>query len=380
METQRPDSARTLEAWRRVASTGELVSELLRESIYRAWKRCQAAGTSPHTMIAKRLDPVALEALLERERDLIEAAKPYMHALSRAAGSELHAAMLADADGVVLDLVGHREHIEREGFPLPGSKLSEDLAGANGIGTSLAEGGYVELVGPEHFIEGFHIYTCQGVPIHAPEGQRIVGVLSLSVRRLEAAERVREILVCAAHGIEAELTRRRLEADLGRLLEEEHALEQLRQDVMQLHAAARLRLDHAARIATREDASHLAISAADLARRFRVRSELWRDLAFEDHGAPRPLELQQRLGELVELLGTEASTRGVRLVVAPHEPLRVSADARALSRELFRVITRALGDAARGDVIELALASPTAVTVTNGRKTAGVRLKSLEPS
>lgn len=355
--------------------------ELLREPIYRAWKRCQVAGTSPHTMIAMRLDPVALEALLERERDLIEAAKPYMHALSRAAGSELHAAMLGDADGIVLDLVGHREHIEREGFPLPGSKLSEDLAGANGIGTSLAEGGYVELVGPEHFIEGFHIYTCQGVPIHAPEGQKIVGVLSLSVRRLEAAERVREILVCAAHGIEAELTRRRLEADLGRLLEEEHgALEHLRQDVMQLHAAARLRLDHAARIATREDPSQLAISAADLARRFRVRSELWRDLAFEDHGAPRPLDLQQRLGELVELLGTEASVRGVRLVVAAHEPLRVSADARALSRELFRVITRALGDAARGDVIELGLASPSAVRVTIGRKTAGVRLKSLEPS
>ncbi len=358
MDSRAPNASRTLEAWRQYAELGKLSPELLREHILRAWTRCDAAGASPRTMIAKRLGPDELDALLEHERELVEAAKPYMHALSRAAGDELHAAMLGDAHGVVLDVVGHAEHIGAPGFPGPGSTLSEALAGANGIGSPLAEGDYLEIVGPEHFIEGFHGYTCQGLPLRGADGEQVLGVLSLSVRRIEAAERVREILICAANGIEAELIRRRLEIDLTALLDSAGGLATLHQDILQLQSAARLRLDRAARTAsdTRfEDATRLALSGAQLARRFRTQSELWRELALEDVSSPRPLDLQKRLVELVELLATEASMRSVRLEVVAREPLLVVADTRALSRELFRAIMRALGQAATGATLAVRL-------------------------
>jgi len=84
-------------------------------------------------------------------------------------------------------------------------------------GHPLAEDGYVEIVGPEHFIAGFQQVTCQGIPLRDGAGQ-VVGALSTSVRRHEVSRRLHDMLLCAAHGIEAELLRASLEVRLADLL------------------------------------------------------------------------------------------------------------------------------------------------------------------
>lgn len=205
-----PDRARTLAAWRAFVATGQIPRGELREHIDRAWRRAHAAGCRPDMPRAERLDPLETAQLLEREADLIAAARPYMSALSRAAGDARHAAMLADRDVVLLDVIGDEATVHDPDFPCPGSRMSEPFAGSNGLGTPIAEGRYVELEGPEHFIEGFHAFTCQGTPLRGADGE-LAGVLSTSVRSTSASERLREIMLCAAHGIEAELLRRRLE-------------------------------------------------------------------------------------------------------------------------------------------------------------------------
>jgi sigma-54 dependent transcriptional regulator, acetoin dehydrogenase operon transcriptional activator AcoR len=342
------------EAWRRYASTGALAHKLLRAPVYRAWERSHLQGANPRLPRAEALSPLDTEQLLQRQQAMLHAAHPFLRALSAAAGGERHAAMLSDSQAVVLEVLGDEASVHGpERVPGPGALLSEAVCGANGLGTPLAEGSYVELVGPEHFIQGFHLFTCQGIPLRAPGGE-VAGVLSTSVRRPDASGRLREILLCAAHGIEAELLRERLERDLKRVLEaapdEAGSLERLRQDVMQAQATARVRLLSAARVVARslpqQDLRlvHEATLAIDT---FRRRAELWRMLASEEQQPPRSVDLQECLRDLVDLLETELRVRQARLQVEG-ESTPLLADPHRLYQQLFRGLMQALEHAGEG--------------------------------
>lgn len=352
---ENPENQYAWHAHRRYLSTGALRPELLREPVFRAWERCHAQGTSARQARAVHLADAEIERLLTQQRGFMVAARPYLQALSQAAAAERHAAMLGDSRGVVLDVIGDPQSVcGPERVPSPGSLLSEAVSGANGIGTPLAEGGYIELVGAEHFIEGFHLFTCQGVPIRTPDGA-IAGIISISMRRTEAARRLHELLVCAAHGIEAELIRERLDEDVRRLIaaggrDDEPLLENLRQDLVQAQATARLEVALAARDLARDRLAYAARLLA-LAQRsiaiFERQSALWRDLAATDPGPLRVVDLAVLLANLAALLQTEAATVEVTVEVVEGEPLSVVVDPLQLSRALLRAFLRAF-EAARG--------------------------------
>jgi len=356
----RPNARITNEVWRHYVAARTLPDDVLRGPVDRAWRRCDLAGASPLAMNAQELPPLQAQALLQERSDLIEASRPYMHALSQAAGPERHAAMLGDDNAVVLDVVGDAESVHgRQRVPGPGAVLSESHAGANGIGSPLAEGGYIELIGPEHFIEGFHLFTCQGVPINGPDG-KTAGVLSTSVRRIEVSDRMREILYCAAKGIEAELMRRRLMADVAQLLASNNdgkLLEELEQDVVQLQGAARLRLEKAvllARSERQDDAVRLLATATELMRRFQQRSQLWREIASSDIGPPQYLDFAMYLQDIAALLTTESSVRGIELQLhGTDAPMMVFADSRDLRRRIFRAFLHAFEGSSAGRTLRI---------------------------
>lgn len=352
----------TRDVWRHYAVTKTLPDSVLREPIYRAWRRCDAVGASPFVMHARELSPTQAQGLFKQESDLIEAARPYMQALSQAAGSERHAAMLGDRNAAVLDVIGDEESVHgKQRVPGPGALLAEAQAGANGIGSPLAEGGYIELVGPEHFIEGFHPFTCQGLPLYGPEGET-AGVLSTSVRRVEASQRIREILICAAHGIEAELMRRRLSTDLKNLFaaedDEARLLDKLQQDIVQLQGAARLRLETAIRLARhdrRPAALRLVEAATDLIRRFQEQSRLWREIATSAPSAPQPVDLVAQTEAVSALLATEAAVRGLDVEVRHAGPVQVHADPRDVRRRLFKAFLNAFASSPRKSTLRVEL-------------------------
>ena len=358
-----PETELTRQAHQRYVSTGHLSAEHLREPVFRAWERCHELGASPRRMRAVQLQVQEAERLLQREQRILLAARPYLRALSQAAGTERQAAMLGDARAIVLDVVGDPRSVEGpESVPGPGSLLSEAYSGANGIGTPIAEGAYVELVGPEHFIDGFHPFTCQGVPVRDADGQ-IAGVVSISMRQVEAARRLRDILVCAAHGVEAELIRDRLEEDVRRVIalggrDDEALLEQLRQDVIQSQATARLELTMAARDLAK-DRIQYSMRLIALAQRsiqsFARQSALWRDLVSTELGAPRLVELDVLVRDMAALLKTEATMGRIELHIAVAEPVRVLADPRRLSRELLRAFLRVFEAARGGGAVRVAV-------------------------
>jgi sigma-54 dependent transcriptional regulator, acetoin dehydrogenase operon transcriptional activator AcoR len=347
------------EAARLYRSTGALSETLLRPDIYRAWSRSHTMGADPQRSRALALDLRDTERLVAQHATLVTAAGPYLRALSRAAGGYSHAAMISDARAVVLDAAGDEQTLHGpDPVPGPGSLLDERTIGVNGVGTPLTEGRYVEIVGPEHFIEGFHPFTCQGIPLRDGMG-RVVGALSTLVRRPEVSLRLRDMLLCAAHGIEAELLSVSLEGRLVALLADpdpaQRILERLYLDLIQRHALARMRVE----LASQQLGLGLSLSAADvitLALRsledYRREAAFWRALASSEQGGrPLPVELDETARDLALLLQGEAANHHCRLVLHEIESATVQADPGALRSTLLRAFITALEQGRGGAVL-----------------------------
>lgn len=342
-------------AWSDFIGNAPFELEHVRPHVLRAWQRSRAAGCSPQLLRANVLDARATQELLQRERRLIEVASPFLVALSRAAGDERHAAMLSDGDGRLLKIVGDEQTVNDEDFPHAGALLAEANAGANGIGTALADGHYVELVGPEHYIEGFHVFTCQGVPLAAPSG-RHGGVISMSVRRVEAANKVRNILFCASEAAECELLASWLTDQLveGRPLPA--LLESLRQDMIQRIAMTRLQIEVAARqIAAGGQAGDVVEAARALGRKFRRQARVWQDLVQEAEPRTERVRLLDLVEAFTDLMATELRVAGVTLRWGEVDDIAVSLQRQPLVRRLLDLFLTAIQHCAPEGQIELAL-------------------------
>lgn len=359
-----------LEAGRQYTATGAIPADMLRQTVYRAWERSHALGANPHTLQAEKLSSLDTERLLTREMTLLNAARPYLRVLSQAAGVERHAVLLSDCNAIVLDVVGDEQSINGpEKVPGPGSLLSEGVAGANGIGTPLAEQNYVEIIGPEHFIEGFHSFSCQGIPLRNDK-QEIIGTISISVKRSDVGKRLKEILLCATHGIEAELLQAKLENDVRRVLasspDNYKVLEELHQDIVQAHHAGRLRLEAVSRLVAGnrfEYALQLLKQAEESIQLFRRRANLWRDLAALETGAAQPILLNEIVRELIDILSTEATIRKIEVVICEREQVRIEADRRSLSRQIFRSLVQSFEFAGSGGAVKVEVMEIPALSI-----------------
>ncbi|WP_016953249.1 GAF domain-containing protein [Anabaena sp. PCC 7108] len=380
-----PQGKNAVEAGLIYTSTGGIRAEMLRSEIYRAWERSHLQGADNRALQAEKLSSLETERLVKQHSDLINLAAPYFRTLSQAAGTDRHAVMLSNRQGILLDVVGDKQTIQAsESFPTPGSLLSEAVAGANGIGTPLAEEDYVEIVAAEHFIQGFHPFTCQGIPLR-DENREIIGVFSISVRRADAGQRLKEILLCASHGIEAELLIGNLEKDIRRVLasspDDYQPLEELRQDIIQGHQAARLKLEISSRMVAVNRlnyAMQLLQQAEKSIQIFRHRAAIWRSLASLEIGQIQPLSLTDSLHDLVDLLATEAAIRKVEILTYCTEIITISADIRSLLRKLLRCFLNSFENAGKGGTVkvivekmpycELAQVSFTSIPVLNTSK------------
>lgn len=352
-----------IHAWQLYRGRGQISKKLLRSHVYRAWERSHIQRASPLHMKAEQLSASTTERLLAEKFNLIQAARPYIQALSSAAGPEKHAAMLGDERAIVLDVVADEATLHGpNGFPGPGSILQEALSGANGIGTPLVENAYAELVGAEHFIQGFHAYTCQGIPIVGP-GQQVVGVLSTSVRRPEASQRLREIMIVAAQGIGAELFVRQWESTLQQMVQHapfsEAVLEKLRQDLVQLYSAGRMHVElaaaHLSRMTheQRPDAGlRLLDAAARALERFREQSLLCLRLASQGADPCDWFQVRTVLNPIAELLSTEARICKVTVLTSGPQDAWIYADRRRLERSVLRLFLEGL-HAAEGSILSM---------------------------
>src|SRR5438876_440857 len=89
---------------------------------------------------------------------------------------------LCDADGYVLATAGHPGLIEEIGEVnlRVGGSWNEQAAGTNGIGTALAEGRTVQVIGAEHYVSAWQRWVCTGAPIRHPITGETIAVIDVT--------------------------------------------------------------------------------------------------------------------------------------------------------------------------------------------------------
>src|SRR5262249_14038028 len=127
-----------------------------------------------HVDPALKRSPIVLpEDECWRRRERLEAlgvAAPVLERFGEELRETQDMLVLCDAEGSVLVTAGHPRVIEEttEINLRVGGSWNERDAGTNGIGTALAEGRTVQVIGAEHYVASWQPWVCTGAPIRHP--------------------------------------------------------------------------------------------------------------------------------------------------------------------------------------------------------------------
>ncbi|MCH5277649.1 MAG: sigma 54-interacting transcriptional regulator [Desulfovibrionaceae bacterium] len=165
---------RIYEEWQKFLRGGEVDPSIVRDFVYRSWRRCREYHIDPVRQIQKVVDEKALHEELEKNRVLIESARNIMGKVFSKIASSSSYMSLASKNGVILyTLPGETKVIE------PGMRSREEFIGTAGISTCLEEKQTIEIFGAEHYCTENHNLVCSATPITDFRGD-FLGVLGIT--------------------------------------------------------------------------------------------------------------------------------------------------------------------------------------------------------
>jgi len=154
----------------------------MKDAIQRSRARSEAYGITENLVYSRTiLEGVALTECILKNRELVVAAEPFMNQLyDFVRGSEFFA-ILTDAEGCILSIVGDDEILKMadELRMSPGAYMDEANIGTNAMGVTLAEGVPVQVSGKEHTISAYYRWTCSASVIRDENG-KVIGSLDLT--------------------------------------------------------------------------------------------------------------------------------------------------------------------------------------------------------
>ena len=172
-----------------------------------SWARCMASGLHPGGALAV---PVVEQAELMRRRDrsahVRRLAQAELETLSRQIAGSNFLLAFADSEGVILDLYADNRFSmsSDEAGIVVGSCWREAVAGTNGLGTALATGSTVAVMGLEHYFLKLGDISCTAAPVRDARGQ-VVGVLDASSYYESRQRHTQALVQMAATHIENDL-------------------------------------------------------------------------------------------------------------------------------------------------------------------------------
>lgn len=172
------------------------------QPILHSWRRCLGLGLPAGRLRQpERLDPNTLQQRQQASADWLQLAKPAIDALFDSVVDDGHVVIVADADGVILNQMGHPAFLDRAERValLPGMDWREDVRGTNAIGTALVTGSAVRVRGSEHYLERNRQLSCTASTILDPQG-RLLGALDVSglPRKLGEAQQL-QVMTAVRH-------------------------------------------------------------------------------------------------------------------------------------------------------------------------------------
>lgn len=190
--------------------------DMYNEILKRSHERCIEYGVAKNIACPSRiLKNKEFDMFIKKNRELIKIARPFMEILYdvlRGSGFSLY---LTDKSGVILTIIGDEDIIRDQinmGI-IEGADMSEKSAGTNGIGTAIFEDCSLQIIGEEHFINVFHVWTCSSAIIHGEKGDTL-GCLNLTGRRQLAHPHTLGLVVAAVKSIENHLKVKKTQREL----------------------------------------------------------------------------------------------------------------------------------------------------------------------
>ncbi|MEU2208956.1 GAF domain-containing protein [Streptomyces hygroscopicus] len=201
------ESARLMAVMRKAALSRGRLPLPARPVIGASWDRMLRLGLDPDHGRAPR--PLGLDELeLRRRQTRLAEVLPTLHSgLLEAAEAAGHIMIIADAEGRILWIDGHRGvRRQADGIALvEGAHWAEEVAGTSGIGTALAVRSPVRVHSAEHFVSAFHPWSCAAAPVHDARDGRLLGVVDISGPAGTAHPTVLSLVTATARWAEGEL-------------------------------------------------------------------------------------------------------------------------------------------------------------------------------
>lgn len=182
-------------------------TSLVPEPIVNSWIRCRDKGLDP--LLKPRFETMPenrRNELLERNRQLIDIAHPYIMSFYNFMKGTGFRIALHDHNGIVLDGWLEPELYQRflKVNAVTGACFHEEAVGTSTAGMVIQLKKPFRIFGPQHYNLNFHRDTGSGAPIFDPDGQ-FIGVFILAARYHQANEHTLGMAVAAARAIENEL-------------------------------------------------------------------------------------------------------------------------------------------------------------------------------
>ena len=156
-----------------------LDEHILQPTVLDSWRRSQVLRVHP--------DQVELPYVREPNMGsrLARAAAPVLQRVTDDLAAQAVSVILTSTDGVVVERTAAEVSILNAldtVHLIPGYSLAEEVAGTNGIGTTLETGRPAFIRGGEHYVAMFTGFACAGSPIRDPITHRLIGAVNLSCR------------------------------------------------------------------------------------------------------------------------------------------------------------------------------------------------------
>lgn len=161
-------------------------------------------GVDRYKLSPKILDAEKLNRVLAKNQILLDISRPIIDELYGFHKENNFLIILADKRGCILYIKGNEYAISatQDLNIRVGTYMDEKSIGTNGIGTSLAENGPVQISGDEHFSVDYHTKSCTAAPIREKSGQ-IIGVLNLTDYSTQSHPNTMGLVVTAVKAIES---------------------------------------------------------------------------------------------------------------------------------------------------------------------------------
>ena len=238
--------ATDLRLWEQFQSGQFAEHEIAGNVMLERWQRCRRAGLSADNPGEPVMQLDGLAQAIESFAPLLAPGAPF-DAFAGEMAKAGYCGLFCDAAGVILSKrISEPFRItSAKTMLVEGALWSEGARGTNGVGTTLAEGAPVSIIGPEHYEHRNHGLACFAAPIRDIR-RRVVAVLDASGPEFSATRLVQASVVATAAALEALIIARTYDAAVpGGLFELERLLARLPHATLLIESTGHVRRTNA---------------------------------------------------------------------------------------------------------------------------------------